>query len=295
MRGRILSTEFVHPEFIAETDWLAQRLDDPSIRVLDCTQHLIPRPGNVYNDIKSGEEDFEKGHIPGAGFIDIDRDISDRSNPRLHFMLPEPEHFAQTMGRFGVGDATQVILYSTANHWWATRVWWMLRVFGHDRAAVLNGGFQKWTREGRTTQTGAASVRPRASFTPRYRPNLVAGKSDVLGAIDAGGVCTLNALRPEQHAGSGGVTYGRRGHIKGSINVPAMSAVDKDNVFKSADELRRLFAEALAKPRVITYCGGGIAASSATMILTALGHENVQLYDASLAEWAADASLPMQA
>ena len=112
-------------------------------------------------------------------------------------------------------------------------------------------------------------------------------RSTTSGAADT---CTLNALRPDQHLGSGGTVYGRLGHISGSINVAAVNVVDSNNEFKSSSELRRQFADALAKPRVITYCGGGIAASSVTM----LGHENVQLYDASLSEWATDAALPMQ-
>jgi thiosulfate/3-mercaptopyruvate sulfurtransferase len=289
-----VSSTFVHPEFIVETEWLARALDDPGVRVLDCTQHLIPRSGNVLNDVKPGLEDFEKGHIPGASFIDIDRDISDHGNPDLHFTLPSPGRFAQAMGRFGIGDEIMVVLYSTANHWWATRVWWMLRVFGHDRAAVLNGGFQKWKREGLPVETGPGRLRRSARYASRFRPGHVVDKEEVLAAIGANEVCILNALRPEQHAGTGGTSYGRPGHIKGSINVAAVDVVDQDNVFKSAAELQRMFADALAKPRVITYCGGGIAASSAAMILTMLGHRNVQLYDASLAEWAADSSLPMQ-
>lgn len=289
-----MSSIFVHPEFIVEAGWLASALDDPGVRVLDCTQHLTPRPGNVFNDIKPGLADFEKGHIPGAGYIDIDRDISDNANPNLHFTLPGPDRFAQAMARFGVGDETMVVLYSTANHWWATRVWWMLRVFGHDRAAVLNGGFQKWKREGLPVETGPGRAPRPTRYTPRYRPGQVVGKEEVLAAIGANDVCIVNALRPEQHAGTGGASYGRPGHITGSINVAAVNVVDQDNVFKTASELQRMFAGALAKPRVITYCGGGIAASSAAMILTMLGHRKVQLYDASLAEWAADLSLPMQ-
>ena len=289
-----MSSTVVHPEYIVETEWLARALDDPGVRVLDCTQHLIPRPGNIRNDIKPGLEDFERGHIPGASYIDIQRDISDHGNPSLHFTLPRPEQFAQAMGRLGIGDETMVVLYSTANHWWATRVWWMLRVFGHDRAAVLNGGFQKWTRESLPVEAGPGRPRRPVSYTPRFRPGRVAGKEDVLAAIGASEVCTINALRPEQHAGTGGTSYGRIGHITGSINVAAVNVVDKDNIFKSTAELQRMFADALAKPRVITYCGGGIAASSPAMLLAMLGHRNVQLYDASLAEWAADPSLPMQ-
>jgi thiosulfate/3-mercaptopyruvate sulfurtransferase len=286
-------TDFAHPEFIVETSWLADHLNDPSVRVLDCTTHLMPPTQGGPYDVVSGGADFEKAHIPGAGFADIDNELSDKSH-RLHFMLPSPEFFAAAIGKLGVGDATKVVLYSTANHWWATRLWWMLRVFGHDNAAVLNGGFQKWSREGRAVDRGPARIAEQRSFTPKYREGHVAGKEDVLAAIGAADTCTLNALRPDQHAGTGGTVYGRLGHISGSINVAAVNVVDGNNEFKSADVLREQFTDALAKPRVITYCGGGIAASSATMLLTMLGHNNVQLYDASLSEWAPDAALPME-
>ena len=288
-----MTSEFVHPEFIVETAWLAEHLHDANVRVLDCTTHLMPPTASGPYEVVSGRADFEKGHIPGAGFVDIDHDISDHGHD-LHFMMPMPKDFAEAMGRLGVGDDTEVVLYSTANHWWATRVWWMLRVFGHDSAAVLNGGFQKWSREGRPVEQGPERLPSQASFTAKHRGGHVAGKTEVLAAIGAHDVCTLNALRPDQHAGTGGTVYGRLGHIKGSINVASANVVDANNEFKSATELRAMFAGALAASRVITYCGGGIAASSATMILTMLGHQNVQLYDASLSEWAPDPSLPME-
>ena len=288
-----MTSEFVHPEFIVETAWLAEHLNDANVRVLDCTTHLMPPTTSGPYEVVSGRADFEKGHIAGAGFVDIDRDISDHDQD-LHFMMPMPKDFAEAMGRLGVGDDSQVVLYSTANHWWATRVWWMLRVFGHDNAAVLNGGFQKWSREGRAVEQGPTRVPGPASFTAKHRGGHVVGKAEVLAAIGAHDICTLNALRPDQHAGTGGTVYGRLGHIKGSINVASVNVVDANNEFKSATELRAMFASALAAPRVITYCGGGIAASSATMILTMLGHQNVQLYDASLSEWAPDPSLPME-
>jgi thiosulfate/3-mercaptopyruvate sulfurtransferase len=293
LRGENMANGFVHPEFIVQTDWLAEHLDDPNVRVLDCTTHLMPpKQGGAY-DVVSGLADFEKSHIRGAGFADIDNELSDKNN-RLHFMLPTKEYFATAIGKLGVGDDTKVILYSTANHWWATRLWWMLRVFGHDNAAVLNGGFQKWSRQGHAVEQGPERLARQVSFTAKMRDGYVASKADVLAAIGAGDVCTLNALRPDQHTGTGGAVYGRLGHIKGSINIAAVNVVDANNEFKSVDVLREQFAEALSKPRVITYCGGGIAASSATMLLTMLGHKNVQLYDASLSEWAPDATLPME-
>jgi thiosulfate/3-mercaptopyruvate sulfurtransferase len=209
-------------------------------------------------------------------------------------MLPSEERFAQAMSRLGVADDTVVVTYSSANHWWATRLWWMLRVFGHQSCAVMNGGFQKWQRESRAVEQGPPKPHAPARFTARFEPEQVADKKEVLDAIRAGDICTVNALRPEQHAGTGGTTYGRLGHIAGSINIAAIHAVDADNCFKPAAELRALFAPALAKSIAITYCGGGIAATSAALVLTMLGHPHVKVYDASLTEWAADPSLPMQ-
>lgn len=286
--------QFDHPEYLVDPDWLASHLDDPQLRVVDCTTHLPPKPDFSLYDVVPGREDFEKAHIPGAAFIDIEHDVSE-SHPRLHFMLPDAAKFAAAMERLGISDDTRVIAYSTANHWWATRLWWMLRVFGHDNAAVLDGGFQKWKAGNRPAESGTARPRPKGRFTARApRHELVAGRDDVLAAIDAQGSCTINALRAEQHAGTAGVHYGRRGHIKGSVNIPSAEHLNADNTFRSAQELRGMFASALQTPKIITYCGGGIAATSVALILAMLGRDDVKVYDASLTEWAADPALPME-
>lgn len=284
--------DFVHPEFLVETDWLAQHLSD--VVVLDCTTHLIPDPKTTYV-VKPGREDFEAGHIPGARFCDVARDVSD-TRQKLNFMRQQPDDFAATMRRFGISNSTRVVTYSTANPWWATRVWWLLREFGHDNAAVLNGGWQKWVAEGRAVEAGAVTPPTPGDFTVREVRDLMVGKDAVKAAIGDAGVCTLNALLPAQHSGSGGNSYGRPGHIAGSVNVPAAHLLDPvTNTFLPADELRRRMAEvgALDRP-VITYCGGGIAASADALILTMLGHPDVRIYDASLSEWAKDESLPME-
>ena len=287
-------TGFAHPEFLVETDWLAQHLGDPGVVVLDCTTHLIPDPKITYT-VKPGREDFERGHIPGAQFCDMSRDVSDTTQ-KLNFMCPTPEAFAAAMRRFGVGNGTKVVTYSTANVWWATRVWWLLRNFGHDNAAVLNGGFQKWSREHRPVETGPGTSRPAGDFTVREVRNLMVGKQEVQAAIGDAAVCTVNALLPEQHAGTGGNSYGRPGHIAGSVNVPAAHLLDPaTNTFLPPDELRRrLGAVGALDRKVIAYCGGGIAASADAMILTMLGHDDVRVYDASLSEWAKDPALPME-
>jgi thiosulfate/3-mercaptopyruvate sulfurtransferase len=285
---------FIHPEFLIDTETLDRELNNPTLRVFDCTTNLIPDPKTTYQAVPA-RADFEKGHIPGAQFIDLQADLSD-SSQRLRFMLPSVEAFAAAMSRFGVSNGTRVVLYSTANPWWATRVWWLLRVFGFDNAAVLNGGWQKWVREGRSVETGPAKPRPPGHFVVRERRPLMVGKDEVLRAIGDGGVCTLNALAPEQHAGTGGNSYGRRGRIKGSVNLPAAHLLDPaTNEFLPPAELRRRFEAVDAFDKeVITYCGGGIAASADALALVMLGHPNVKLYDASMSEWAVDPSLPME-
>jgi thiosulfate/3-mercaptopyruvate sulfurtransferase len=285
---------FAHPEFLIDTDALERRLGDPNLRVFDCTTNLIPDPKTTYQAVPA-RADFEKGHIPGAQFIDLQADLSDQ-NQRLRFMLPSAEVFAAAMSRFGVGEGSHVVLYSTANPWWATRVWWLLRVFGFDAAAVLDGGWQKWSREGRSVETGPARGRMPGQFVVREQRPLMVGKEEVLQAIGDGVVCTLNALAPEQHTGTGGNTYGRPGRIKGSVSLPAAHLIDPaTNAFLPAVELRRRFEgiDAFGK-EVITYCGGGIAASADAFALVMLGHPQVKLYDASMSEWATDPTLPME-
>jgi thiosulfate/3-mercaptopyruvate sulfurtransferase len=286
---------FSHPEFLVETDWLAAHLGDADLRVFDCTTHLIPDPKITYT-VKSGREDFEKGHIPDAQFIDLQADLSDNTQTRLRFMRPSASECAAAMGRFGVGNNSKVVLYSTANPQWATRVWWVLRTFGFDNAAVLDGGFQKWAREGRPIETGPSKSRASANFSVREERQLMVGKEEVLAAIDDHGSCTINALQAAQHAGTGGNTYGRPGRIAGSVNVPTVGLVDPESgVFLSPEALRSKFAAVGAfDKRVITYCGGGIAASATALALVMLGHPDVRLYDASMSEWAVDPSLPME-
>lgn len=282
-------------ELLVETDWLAERLDDPGVRVLECTVYLHPAdvPGGYR--VESGRTRWGEGHIPGAGFADLQADLSVQS-ASLRFMMPPPAQFADAMSRLGVGDGVRVVLYDRFVNMWAARVWWMLRAFGFEGAAILNGGWKKWTLEGRPVATDDGA-RPRRPFTARPRPELVADKAGVLAALGQDRVCVLNALTEEQHRGTGGVAYGRPGRIAGSANVPARALVDPDTHAYLPDEtLRAKFeaAGALGARRIVTYCGGGIAASSDAFALALLGRDDVAVYDASLSEWANDPSLPME-
>lgn len=278
---------------LVETDWLAERLDDPSLRIFDCTVWLRPDPPRIYR-VDSARPDYNAGHIPNSAFLEL-TEVSD-ADSEFNFMMPEPERFAASMAGRGVSDDSHVILYSRQNSQWATRIWWMLRSIGFDNASVLNGGFDKWQAEGREIATTPLEY-PSSALTPRPRDGLFCDKAETRAALDEGGTCVINALRASLHDGSEDVNYGRPGRIAGSANIPALSLLDPDTkAYRPWPELEALFKEtgALDKDRVVLYCGGGIAATSDAFVLTMLGKDNVTVYDASMSEWANDPDMPME-
>jgi thiosulfate/3-mercaptopyruvate sulfurtransferase len=278
---------------LVATEWLAENLDDPDLRVFDVTVHLRPASPGPYT-IESGRADYEAVHIPGAAFLDLGRELSDPDS-RLNFTMPPVERFAQAMGQAGVRRGARVVAYATNSPMWATRLWWMLRACGFDDAAVLDGGFAKWTAEGRPTQAGAHHY-PAASLTLTARPGAWADKAAVLAAVGDGDVCTINALSPSVHAGEAPANYGRRGHIAGSRNVPYAALLGPDGTYKDDAALRALFEGigATARPRAICYCGGGISATMDALALVRISHPNVAVYDGSMSEWSRDPDMPME-
>lgn len=278
---------------IVETEWLAHNLDDPKLRIFDCSVKLVPHPEKQYVAQEQSAE-YRAGHIPRAAYIDVTNDLSDQNSP-LRFTALSPQDFAAAMSRYGVGDGTQVVLYAKTTWYWAARVWWMLRANGFDNVALLNGAWSKWAAERRPIATGEERYPP-AEFIARPRYGSFCGKDDVLAALKGSDAHVLNALTAEQHAGTGGTVFDRPGHITGSLNVPAKDLVDPaTNLFLSPDEIRAKFEAAgvLARGKTIAYCGGGIAATGDAFGLALIGRRDVSVYDASLNEWGADPSLPM--
>lgn len=280
------------PDLLVSTAWLEENLDDPDLRVFDCSVTLVPAGAGVRPE--SGRAAWEQEHIPGSGFADLLDDLSDKSQP-LPIMMPSAAQFAAVVGRYGVGPTSVVVLYDSGPHTWATRVWWMLRAMGFDNAAVLDGGLKKWKAEGRPLSSAPCRYPP-AKFAGFPRKGILVGKDQVLKVYDQPQVRLINALSADEHTGRLSRTA-RPGRIPGSGNVPAGSLLDPSaGVFLPLAQLREKFQAqgALDGRGVITYCGGGIAATSAAFTLVRLGVPDVAVYDGSLTEWSRDESLPME-
>ena len=290
-----VTTRFAHPEALVGTDWLADHLREPSLRVFDCTTYLRYETGTGRPYwVESGRSDYDKGHIPGSAFLDLQGELSDGSSP-FNFTMPALDDLAARFAAKGIGSGTRAVLYSRGNMQWATRVWWMLRAVGFDAAAILDGGFDKWSAEGRPTE--AAETRyPPATLAARPRPELFVGKNEVSAAIGDAGACTINALAPDLHRGDN-PRYGRPGRVPGSVNVPALALVDAaSRTLKPPETVAEAFAAVGADPskRILVYCGGGIAATLDAFLLHQLGYRDIAVYDASMSEWAKDEMLPIE-
>jgi len=270
---------------LVSTQWLADHLGTDDLVVLDAT--VLPSSGPGGGFVSGHEHYILTGHIPGALFADLLEEFSDPDG-RYPFTRPNAERFAAAAGALGIDNSTAVVVYDSAVGQWASRIWWLFRAFGYDDVAVLDGGLKKWIDEGRESDIGHREPAP-AAFTAVERPELWADKafveSVVRGEAEAALVC---GVPPKEFSGEA-KTRQRAGHIPGSISVPAGRLVDREsNAYLDEPALRAAFAPALTGTRIVTYCGGGIAAASDALALTLLGELNVAVYDGSLNEWAAD-------
>ena len=286
------------PKALISTQELAAALGDPALRVFDCTTYNDPPPPGVDEPYvpRAGTESFAAGHVPGAGFLNLTAEFSDK-NSRLHFMMPPVPQLEAAFSRHGIGAGTRVVLYSIGTMMWATRFWWMLRALGFDDVAILDGGLDKWKAEGRPLETGAEKGYPAAVFTAKPRAGLFVGKETVRANIGKPGSVTVNALGPQFHLGLEPSRYGRPGRVPGSVNVSAATLVDPATKgFTSlADAEAKFNAAGVTKDKqVIAYCGGGISATIDLFLLYQLGYDNLTLYDGSMGEWAKDSSLPIE-
>ena len=283
---------------LISTAELAGILDQPDLRLFDCTTYLEYQPagsGIPYVAVP-GRHTFEAAHIPGADFLDLQGEFSDQST-ELHFMMPAIAQLEAPFGRHGVGMNSRVVVYSIGSAMWATRFWWMLRSLDFDNVAVLDGGLDKWKAEGRAIEVGPAKGYPPATFIAKPRRGYFADKNQVLAAGADRDTVVVNALGPQFHKGLEPSRYGRPGRIPGSVNVSAATLFDPETkaFIPLAEAEKKFAAQGIEKDRrVVAYCGGGISATIDLFVLHRLGHDNLTLYDGSMGEWAKDASLPIE-
>jgi thiosulfate/3-mercaptopyruvate sulfurtransferase len=227
---------------LVSTDWLAGRLHDPRLRVIDIRGYVRTEDlggGRQRADYVAARDEYEDGHIPGAVFVDWTSDITDPDDP-VKAQLAPPDRFAAAMRARGIGDDTEVVAVDHTGGHFATRLWWALRAMGHDRCAVLDGGHAKWVAEGRPLSAEAPSPAP-AVFTPRPRPELWVTAADLAGGLGDDRRLIVDARDPGQFTGA--LTRGSRGgHIPGAVNIPAKSLVNADGTWKSGDALRDILA-----------------------------------------------------
>jgi thiosulfate/3-mercaptopyruvate sulfurtransferase len=276
-------------EALVSTDWLAEHLDDPNIRIVDCSFKM---PGIT----PTAREDYERGQIPGAVFFDID-EIAEPATSLPH-MIPSPELFAHKVGALGIGDGDRVIVYDSIGLSSAGRAWWMLRLFGHEDVALLDGGLPKWQAEGRPLETAAPSPPPR-HFTPRFTPSLIRDKRALLGNLTIGQEQIVDARAAPRFDGTAEEPRPglRRGHIPGSRNLPYERVTDpQTRQLRSAEELAALFrgaGVALDRP-IVTSCGSGVTACALAFAVHLIGHPGAAVYDGSWSEWGLPGDTPVE-
>ena len=275
------------PKTLVSTAWLAAHLKDPDLRVLDGSWYLPTMQRNA-------RAEYEAAHIPGARFFDID-DISDHRSQLPH-MVPPVEKFLSRMRAMGVGDGHQVVVYDGAGLFSAARVWWLLKLMGHDDVAVLDGGFPKWKANGHPTEDIPPIIRDRHMMVRRQN-HLVKDVTQVAAASKLGDHEIIDARAPGRFRGDEPEPREglRSGHIPGSKNVYFHSLLSQDGTLKDPDALRAIFQAAgvdLAKP-AITSCGSGVTAAVLNLALTQMGKTDHALYDGSWAEWGQFPTVPV--
>jgi len=272
---------------LIDTDALAARLADPSWVVVDCRFDLA--------DTAWGERVYAERHIPRAVYAHLDRDLSgEKSGRNGRHPLPDPASVAATLGRFGIDDSTQVVVYDQDSGMFASRLWWELRWLDHDAVAVLDGGFAKWVAEGKPTSDRVEAPASRR-FQPRLRPAMVAGIAEVDALRTRADARVVDARAPERYRGETETIDRVAGHIPGAKNHFFKANLDARGVFLPKEALRaRLDAEfgGVDSQRIVNYCGSGVTACHNLLALEHAGIRGAKLYPGSWSEWSSDPARP---
>ena len=273
---------------LVSTAELAAHLDDAAWVVFDC-RHDLANPG-------SGAQEYASSHIPGARFLHLDRDLSaPTTGTNGRHPLPEAQAFMRTLGAAGVDSSKQVIAYDAKMGVYAARLWWMLRWLGHENVAVLDGGYAKWTGEGRPVNSAVPQPAPtRFSGQPRA---MWVDANEVLRSIGQPGRILVDARAPDRYRGENETLDPMGGRIRGSLNRFFRDNLDANGCFRPAAELRQAFAGLLGKTTpdaVVHSCGSGVSACHNLLAMEIAGLSGSRLYPGSWSEWSSDPSRPTE-
>ncbi len=272
---------------LVSSAWLAARLGDPGVVVVDTRWYL--------ND-KRGIDAYTAGHLPSAGFADIDGELSATPGPGRpgRHPLPDAVAFATVLARLGVTPNSTVVAYDDTGGSTAARLWWLLRYFGHDIGKVLDGGIQTWIAEGRPLETATPRRSPALPMTLVAQPEMVVDKERVKALVERGAGILLDARASERFEGKIEPVDARPGHIPGAKNASfATNLRAPGGRFLAPDELASRYASLGVGERqpVVAYCGSSVTACHDLLGLRLAGHDGALLYEGSWSEWAADLAL----
>ena len=287
------------PNMLVDTGWLQENLEKNGLHVVDirgCVRKTDLGGGHQKAVYLAAREEYDVEHIPGAVYVDWTRDITDPEDP-VPAQIAPPDRFARSMGSLGIGDDTHVAVYDHTGGQFATRLWWALTYYGHEKVSVLDGGWKKWTAEGRPTTDEIPSPGP-TTFTPRPRPDWRTNAEGVLCAGEEGAL-VLDARDEGQYTGEIRRGDGRGGHIPGAVHLHADSLMDSETgTFLPDEKLEEKLREAgVPEDReepIVAYCNGGVAATVPLFALRKLGYRNLANYDGSWNEWGTREDLPVE-
>jgi len=272
---------------LVSTTWLADHLNDPTVRIVDVRWYL---------DGRSGADAYAASHIPSAVFVDVERDLAARPSrhaPGRH-PLPSPDAFADTLARLGIGPTTRVVAYDDEGGSRAARFWWMLRYFGHGGGSVLDGGWTQWLAESKPTVATVRRVTKSPPMELVALPRFVVDKRRIAELMASSRVCFLDVRTPERYAGVVEPIDPRPGHIPGAINAPyTRNLLAPGGLFRSPHDLRQYFHSLGINEtnEIIVYCGSGITACHTLLALHMAGFQDTKLYEGSWSDWSLDTSL----